>query len=243
MTGKRYARSGMAERVRQLCRRVDFLALLTALRLRGHLPGVAELRRTTLIELGPGPTRLAALKRRIFARVIFLDQSDFGVPDPGLRLANFEQMEDVEQMLAGWCGLDSATAVLFTADHCLEHVSEGKLLAFLGSLARSGHAGCFRVPNTLSARGLHSFQNDATHRTAFEPELRSRLESMGFAIFPWMRWYRPLLLMNAMLGRGAWMKHAEEIVLCVPAFRARGRERVWAAGGQALRHNSSRPEL
>jgi hypothetical protein len=243
MTGKRYARSGMAERVRQLCRRIDFFLLLTSLRLRGHLPGVKVLRRTTLIELGPGPTRLAVLKRRIFAQVIFLDQSDFGIPDPGLRLANFERMEDVGQMLAGWCGLDSAAPALFTADHCLEHVSEEKLLPFLSSLARSGHAACFRVPNTLSARGLRSFQNDATHCTAFEPELRSRLESMGFVIFPWMRWYRPLLLMNAMLGRGAWMTHAEEIVLCAPALRADGREQVGVAGGQRLLHDSFRFKL
>jgi hypothetical protein len=243
MTGKRYARSGAVEQLRQLCRMADFLLLLAALRVRGYFSAVASLRRSVLIELGPGPTRLASLKRRIFAQVIFLDQSDFGIFDPGLRIANFEEMDDAGQVLGTWCGLDPKTPVLFFADHCLEHVSQEKLLPFLHSLAHSGYAACFRVPNTLSARGLHSFRRDETHRTAFEPELRDRLESIGFAIFPWMRWYRPRLMMQALLGRGAWMKHAEEIALCVTPVHAAARDEIRISARPAAVHNSSESEL
>ena len=223
MTARRYARSGIVERLRQFCRMADFLLLLAALRLRGLLPAMTGLRRIALVELGPGPTRLATLKRRIFAQVIFLDQSDFSMPDPGLRIANFEEMKDAGQMLRGWCGLDPALPALFFADHCLEHISQEKLLPFLRSLAASGHAACFRVPNTLSARGRLSFQRDATHRTAFEPGLRGRLEAMGFRIFPWLRWYRPRLLMQAILQRDA-MGQAEEIAISVAAVCATNKD-------------------
>ncbi len=240
MTGRPYARSGVVEQLRQLCRMIDFLLLLAALRLRGHLSTRSSLRRCVLVELGPGPTRLAALKRHIFADAIFLDQFDFGIPDPGLRIADFEAMDDASRMLEDWCGLDPAMPVLFFADHCLEHVTEEKLLPFLHSLAHAGRAACFRVPNTLSARGLHSFRNDATHRTAFEPELRARLESMGFAIFPWMRWYRPRLWMQALYGRGGWMRHAEEIALCVSAAHATEPHEAHTSIGRTAVHNSSR---
>lgn len=243
MTGKRYARSGAMERLRQLCRTADFVLLLAALRMRGHLAAITSLGGRVLVELGPGPTRLASLKRRIFADVCFLDQSDFGIADRGLRIANFEEMEDVRQVLDGWCRLDPSAPVLFFADHCLEHVTEERLLPFLRSLAQSGHAACFRVPNTLSARGLYAYGRDATHRTAFDPQLRSRLESMGFVIFPWLRWYRPRLLMQATLGGGAWMKHAEEIVLCVPAVRAADRDETRIPMRPATVQNSSRPRL
>jgi len=243
MTAMRYARSGVTERLRRSCRIADFLLLLAVLRMRGFLPAAAGLRRSVLVELGPGPTRLASVKRRIFAGVVFLDQSDFGMPDANLRIANFEEMNDVEQMLGRWCKLDPETSTLFFADHCLEHVSEEKLLPFLHSLARSGHAACFRVPNTLSERGLHSFRKDATHRTSFGPQLRSRLESMGFVIFPWMRWYRPRLLLRALFHGGAWMSHAEEIALCVPAAPAPERATLGAAINQSATHGSRGPEL
>jgi hypothetical protein len=66
---------------------------------------------------------------------------------------------------------------------------------------------------------------------------------MGFVIFPWLRWYRPRLLMRAILGGGAWMKYAEEIVLCVPPVRAAEREEAGIPMRPATVQNSSRPRL
>jgi hypothetical protein len=113
MAMKPYARGKWTESLRRLLRMLDFLLLLRALRRRGQVPAIRSLRRTALVELGPGPMRLASLKRRIFSAVIFLDQCDCGIPDRGLRTADFEEMEDARQVLTEWCRLDPSTPALF----------------------------------------------------------------------------------------------------------------------------------
>jgi hypothetical protein len=243
MTRRRYARSGAIEPLRQLFRAMDFLLLLAVLRVRGCVPRVSELRRTRFIELGPGPTRLAWFKRCIFSEVIFLDQSDFGIPDRGLKVANFEEMKGAPQMLAEWCRMSPVGPALFFADHCLEHISEERLAPFLRSIAEHGYRACFRVPNTLSARGLRSFQNDATHRTPFQPELRQRLGEMGFAIIPWARWYRPLPAIKALFGDRRLMGHAEEIAVCASFDEAGRRNTVQTPARAGILGDSSRARL
>jgi hypothetical protein len=211
---KTYKRAMVAEPLRRLCRIADFVLLLTVLRIQKRLPAFAELRKTAFVELGPGPTRLAFIKRVIFRKVFFVDQSDFGIPDPDLRIADLEQFEDAAKIVTGVCGLPCDASVLLFADHCLEHVSENVLLGFLKSIAENGFLACFRVPNVLSSGGYRNFMHDRTHRTSFGHVLRSRIGQMGFAISPWMRWYKPCLIFNALISREPPMNQAEEIAIC-----------------------------
>jgi hypothetical protein len=217
---KSYARSAIIEPVRKVLRTLDFLLLLTVMRIEGRVPSFAVLRKTTLVELGPGPLRLAFIKRLVFRQVFFIDRSDFGVKDPGLRVVDLEHFDDARILSSDVCGLSQDTAVLFFADHCLEHLSEKALLKFLKSVVDNGSQACFRVPNVLSPAGLHNFANDATHRTSFERELRARVGSLGFVISPWIRWYRPQPIMRGIFNRRSSMTRAEEIAISsIPASR------------------------
>jgi hypothetical protein len=215
VTMNRYARNALLEPMRHFCRAVDFLLLLASLGLRQRIPPISMLREIALVELGPGPMRLARVKRLIFREVFFIDQSDFGVADPGLRIADLEQFEDARQIVTDVCGVEPGKPVLFFADHCLEHVPAQRLLSFFPSLIRSGYLACFRVPNVLSPRGRLSFANDPTHQTAFQPDFRERILASGYQVFPWMRWYRlPSILRWKLTGKPL-MHHAEEIAVCV----------------------------
>jgi hypothetical protein len=210
----RYSRGLLIDPLRRLLRVFDFLFLLRALRHNGCLPRRSRLDNTTFIELGPGPTRLAFLKRRIFGQVLFVDQSDFGIPDPGLRIADLEQVKNAPQLIANACGLAPAKQVMLFADHCLEHISAENLLPLLQSIIEAGYLACFRVPNIASPAGLRSFHNDVTHQTSFDSCLRRQLAVVGFSITPWMRWYRPQLIFRTLLLRKPLMEYAEEIAIC-----------------------------
>jgi hypothetical protein len=209
-----YARSAAIEPLRKFFRIVDLVLLLTALRMEKRLPSFAELRKTTFVELGPGPMRLAFVKRLIFGQVFFVDRSDFGVCDPGLRVVDLELFDNAGSIVRDVCGLSSDAAVLLFADHCLEHVSEDVLSGFLKSVVHDRLLSCFRVPNILSPCGSRNFMRDATHRTSFSSGLRERVDGMGFEIFPWIRWYRPLPILKALFRRQSWMNQAEEIAIC-----------------------------
>jgi hypothetical protein len=210
----RYERGAVMDPLRKLCRIADFVLLLTVLRVRKKLPSFWQMRHAAFIELGPGPTRLAFVKRLFFRRVFFVDQSDFGIPDPGLRVADLEQIADAEKIVTELCGISGSHAVILFADHCLEHLTECALQGFLHAVRRCGWIACFRVPNVLSPTGNRAFARDATHCTSFDPEMRVRIKAMGLGISPWMRWYRPRLLFKALAGRLPLMAYAEEIAIC-----------------------------
>ncbi len=210
----RYARAAAVDPLRQLCRVADFILLLAVLRAKKRLPAFRQLRNAAFVELGPGPTRLAFVKRLFFRRVFFVDQMDFGIPDSALRIVDLEQFANAEKIVTEVCGLSGPQTVIFFADHCLEHLSEGPLLSFLNAIARHGFLACFRVPNVLSPAGKRNFLGDATHHTSFDLEQRERIRQMGFAVFPWMRWYRPRLIFNTLMGHGSQMNQAEEIAIC-----------------------------
>jgi hypothetical protein len=193
---------------------MDLILLLTVLRIQKRLPAFADFRKAAFVELGPGPTRLASVKKMFFHKVFFVDQFDFGIPDPDLRIADLEQFGDARQMVVDVCGLSSDERVFFFADHCLEHLPQSMLSAFLKSLIDSKFLACFRVPNVLSATGSRCFQKDTTHRTSFDPVFRKHIAQTGFTISPWLRWYRPRLIFNVLIGRKSPMRQSEEIVIC-----------------------------
>lgn len=209
-----YKRSASVEPFRLFCRIADFILLLTVLRLKKRLPAFSELRRAALVELGPGPTRLASVKKLLFRKVFFVDRFDFGIPDPDLRIADLEEFEDAGRIITDVCGLSSNQRVVLFADHCLEHLPENMLLIFLKSVIDSGFQACFRVPNVLSSKGYRCFLSDSTHRTSFDLRQRELVKQMGFTISPWLRWYRPRLFFNVLIGRESLMKHSEEIAIC-----------------------------
>lgn len=210
---KRYRRSTAVEPLRKFCRASDFLLLLRTLSARGRLPAFSQLKTMTLVEMGPGPMRLAAFKRRLFREVCFLDISDFDIPDPGLFLLDLETCGSVEAILGALPPSARTNPILLCADHCLEHISTGTLTSLFASIASQGLGACFRVPNILSPAGHRSYLRDNTHRTSFDPRFRRDRENSGFVIAPWIRWYRPRLLYQRWLGARPAMSLAEEIVL------------------------------
>jgi len=204
-----YSRSGFAEPVRKCARSVDLLMLWSWLLLRLSLP---RLKKLTLIELGPGPTRLAKLKRLIFGCVYFVDQWDFNIPDPGFRLCNVEDIPDAKAIVKRICGA-SDLPTFFFADHFLEHLSEASVEELLQSIRSQNHAACFRVPNILSPQGNENYRRDPTHQTNWSPEFRERIQALGFSIRPWIRIYRINLLSKFVFMRRPAMSVAEEIAI------------------------------
>jgi hypothetical protein len=210
MGQRRYARSGVFEVSRQLARAIDFITFLLLQSSRGLIPPFAHLRKAVFVELGPGPTKFAFLKRKVFAEVHFLDQDEFGKPDPNLRICNLETCDSVEGILS-LLGIEADKPVFFFADHCLEHLSDEVVLGLLRSIKRMRYSACFRVPNVMSTVGLKNFKGDPTHRTAFSEDLREKISGWGFRLIPWIRWYR---LQVPALSKEAKMVRAEEIALC-----------------------------
>jgi hypothetical protein len=196
-------------------RTVDFLLLVIDITVRKRLLRLRDLRMATLIELGPGPTRLAFLKRCVFRHVYFLDISDYGIPDPGLRIIDLESVIDARRVAEGIFGVPPQAKVLFFADHCLEHIPEPPLLQFFDSLLCAGFAGCFRMPNIFSPRGHRNYLGDPTHRTSFDEPLRQRLQAIGFAVSFWIRWYRISILSKVLAAGAPVSRQAEEIVLSI----------------------------
>jgi len=216
---KRYRRSALMEPFRKFCRAVDLLILLHALRRRGRLPGFSGLRAMTYVEMGPGPMRLATLKRALFRQVCFFDISDFGIPDPRLRIVDIEKCADAQILVSHLPDPPQSGRVLLFADHCLEHISQEVLIRFIRSIVDNGFTASFRVPNILSPTGQQNYAGDSTHRTSFDPKFRREMESFGFSVFPWIRWYRPRLAARALFGGTTAMAHAEEIVLSAACRR------------------------
>ncbi len=219
---KQYARGGFIELCRQFARIVDFLLLLVTLRIRGILVPFSELKRISFIELGPGPTRLAPLKRMLFREVYFVDKFDFGIPDSGLRLRDLEGCDDASVIVNDICGIRHRGPVFIFADHCIEHIPEVTVAKFLRSITAMGATACFRVPNVSSSVGKRNFGNDVTHKTSFDDALRTTIRECGFAVIPWLRWYRPSLLFSAALDANGIVNVAEEIAFCYGP----GRERI-----------------
>lgn len=212
-----YRRSPQVEPFRRLARMLDFLILLAVLQMRGNIPGASTWRETFLIELGPGPMRLSALKRALFREVYFLDQSDFGIPDRGLRLCDLERWSDAGALARDLCAVPPGQRVLLFADHFLEHLSQPQGLALLQSVKDGNFSACFRVPNILSSRGISNYERDSTHRTDFNQSQRGALGRMGFDTFPWLRWYRGSL---GPIKTGTAMHVAEEIVICTSGTKS-----------------------
>ena len=194
-------------------RAIDFSVLLVTLRLRNRLPALRALRKMTFVELGPGPMRMATLKRLVFRQVLFIDQCDFGIPDQELRIANLEQCGDAQNIIK-LCGSSSNEHGFFLfADHCLEHLTREAAVGLLGSLAYWKFTACFRVPNIESLVGKRNFAGDPTHHSAFDDEFRTWLSTREFIISPWIRWYRSSSLFRLVLTRAQPMHIAEEIVV------------------------------
>ncbi len=208
---KRYMREGFSEKLRQLGRMIDFVTLLIVQSRRRRIPRLTTLRKAAFIELGPGPTRLAFLKRRLFAQVYFLDQDDFGKSDRGLTICDLEDCDSAQRILSRLRHVEEAAPVFFFADHCVEHLSTDVVLNLLDSIGSAGYSACFRVPNILSDAGLRNFERDVTHRSAFDENLRNKIRAMGFEIVPWIRWYR---FQSSFGSTQTKMNKAEEIAIC-----------------------------
>jgi len=157
--------------------------------------------------------RIASLKRIFFREVYFGDQSDFGVPHPQLRLVDIEACRDVNA-ISELCGLSPHAEGLFLfADHCIEHLSPVAVLELVRSTADRRLTACFRVPNIESPAGRRNFDRDPTHRSSFDQAFRKSLAGFGFAVYPWVRWYRFGTLLKVLIGRLSLMRAAEEIVV------------------------------
>ena len=213
MSQGRYRRSGPSEILRKLGRGVDFLMLLVALRVSGRLPSFNELRKMSFVELGPGPTRIGVLKRLLFRQVFFIDQSDFGIPDRKLRVADLEECADATKIIALCDLLPNERALFLFADHCIEHLRLETVLSLLRSLADHKVAACFRVPNIESFAGRRNFVGDPTHHSSFDAGVRRWLVDAGFRVSPWIRWYRSNQILKLLLHNAPSMSLAEEIVV------------------------------
>ncbi len=199
--------------LRQLGRALDFSVLLVTLSMRMRLPAFSELRKMSFVELGPGPTRMRALKRFFFRQVFFIDQCDFGMPDSQLRLVDIETCGDV-QRISDLCGVSpNAHGFFLFADHCVEHLTPDAALGLLRSAADRKLAACFRVPNIESPVGRRNFAGDPTHHTAFDQTFRRSLGDLGYVVSPWVRWYRLGTLMKVLMGQVSLMSAADEIVV------------------------------
>lgn len=209
-----YARRGVTESVRQILRASDITILMLALVRGQKLPRFHLLRTSALLELGPGPMRLAKLKRRFFSRVCFVDKADFGLPDEDLHNCDLEACSDIDRIARDICNIEQGQPVFITGDHCLEHLPQTKLLNLFESISKAGHSACFRVPNTLSPRGQFDYSRDSTHQSSFDASFRDQLSKLGFVVLPWVRWYHITHLAEMLLSRRPAMSTAEEIVIC-----------------------------
>jgi hypothetical protein len=204
-----YRRGGPTELLRLAARALDFVLLVRRASRSGALPAWSTLRRSVLLELGPGPTKLRLLKRLMFGRVHFVDADPFGPEREDLTLMDLEQLRSVSS-LSEVLGRGFPAPTLLFADHCLEHLSRETVDHLLGLAERQGAACLLRVPNVLSAVGRSNYEGDPTHRTPFVEEHRRALLALGLDVTPHTRWYR-----LGLGGRGATagMDSAEELVI------------------------------
>ncbi len=208
-----YTRPGFTEAFRQALRATDFLLLLFALYRLGIFPSLRAMRRHVLVELGPGPTRLAGLKSALLKDLCFVDQSDFGKPDKRLRFFDLNSCGDISNLIYQVIGLSGRDPILLFADHCIEHVTREVVSDLFLSLSRTNVTVCFRVPNIVSPRGQRNYGSDSTHRTPFDTDFREMLRKLGFHVIPFVRWYRPRMMVSFLLQPERRMGIADEIVI------------------------------
>ena len=209
----RYARSGFTEALRQLLRATDFLFLLLFLNSRRGFPSLRAMHQHFFVELGPGPTRLAWLKAVLLRDVRFIDQSDFGQPDERLRLFDLSSCGDIDKLVHEVGSTPRGQPTFLFADHCLEHLRPDIVANLFRSLAETYVAACFRVPNVLSPRGQRNYDRDLTHRTSFDTDFREILQKLGFHVIPFVRWYRPMMMISFLLQPTRRMGIADEIMI------------------------------
>lgn len=145
--------------------------------------GLRRLKTLTLIELGPGPTKLSTLKRMLFKEVLFIDQFSYDGKDKVI-IADLSIHIPLPYEVKETLKDDN---VLYFADHCVEHLPIEVIYALLKS-----YVGLylFRVPNIRSKQGLKDFHNDSTHRTEFNDEQIEELrKARGVKITFWNRFY------------------------------------------------------
>jgi len=204
-----YRRGGAAELLRLAARALDFVLLVRRASRSGALPPMSALRRSVLLELGPGPTKLRLLKRLMFGRVHYIDSAPYGAVREDLTIMDLEALRAVPSLTDVLGGGGDEPTVLF-ADHCLEHLSRETVDHLLALAERRGATCLVRVPNVLSPIGRSNFDGDPTHRTPFEEAHRRALLEMGLGITPHSRWYR---FVQGQRGGGARMDSAEELVI------------------------------
>ena len=221
MTTLEYRKAGWAESVRKVLRVGDFLLLLANLTFQEKLFRPRDMRKTAFVEFGPGPMRIALVKRLLFGKVFYLDRSDYGIPDQGLRIVNLEDGLNAVDIAVRCCGLPPDANAFFFADHCLEHLPEATLEEFFRSLQGGNFAACFRMPNIDSPVGSRNFQGDPTHRTSFDHKMRQWLQRLGYSVSFWVRWYRFSVLFRLLARRTSAGESAEEIVVTYSALGKR----------------------
>lgn len=182
----KYKRSPRTEYLRIILRSIDFFVLMTRF---GFYPrfltGLLSNKSKTgqgfiLVELGPGPCRLAWIKNIFFEKVRYLDISDYGIS------CNNLVIQDLSSGIPLFKDLDKSRTVYF-ADHCIEHLEFGITKKFCSDFAGKFF---FRIPNIRSASGEFDFNKDKTHITCFDDEQLAILSTCcKVKALPWTRFY------------------------------------------------------
>ena len=182
----KYMRSPQTEYLRIILRSIDFLILMTRFGFKPRfLTDLLSNRAKTgqgfiLVELGPGPCRLAWIKNIFFEKVRYLDISDYGINCNNLII------KDLSSGIPLFPDLDTSRTVYF-ADHCIEHLEFSITREFCSDFAGKFF---FRIPNIRSTSGKLDFNQDKTHITSFDDQQLSILSTLGkVKALPWSRFY------------------------------------------------------
>ena len=180
-----YKRKGLSNSLRILLRTIDFLFLI--MRITQSNQSSLKLRKLVLVELGPGPTRLSFLKNFLFKKVIYVDITDYGVNSPSLVIRDISRGIPLPEELLKFVSSYESLDIIYTADHCLEHLPFDTILKFLKDY--EGYF-IFRVPNVRSLPGLEDFRRDPTHLTAFDDQQLEKIRSIAdINVIFWTRFY------------------------------------------------------
>jgi hypothetical protein len=178
---KKKYKKDKAEKIRIFLRVVDLMLLYWRF-------GINSLGKIVLVEFGPGPTKLNRIKKLYFKRICYIDTDDFGEKQGEVIVYNLEQYK-IEDVLA----LAAPNQLIVMGDHCIEHISYDVVRRMLFDFNLHGIKFLFRVPNVESQIGLRNFNNDSTHRTAFNKDQRLELGPAAHFI-PYSRFYRLSIL-------------------------------------------------
>lgn len=182
----KYMRAPQTEHLRIILRSIDFFALMTRFGFKPRF--LTRLLRNskkagqgfTLVELGPGPCRLAWMKNIFFEKILYLDISDYGITCNNLII------QDLSSGIPLFKDLDKSRTIYF-ADHCIEHLEFSITRKFCTDFAGKFF---FRIPNIRSASGKFDFNQDKTHITSFDDEQLAILSTLGkVKALPWSRFY------------------------------------------------------